>query len=107
MADVKFDTIDRDVETKLDKGGQPHRTALRIVFDDAAAERSLAIAAAVVRLQARWRADGTVPAKLNVNLSELVQRRPRTVVREMTNAEMLEKLRSGGLDVSSIIAVVS
>ena len=80
------DRITKTIETKLDAKGTPAKTELTLIFDNADAERAFAIAHAVVRAQARIRASGAVPAKLEVTMSDLATKRasfgPRTVTPE-------------------------
>lgn len=59
------------VTTKLDKGAEPVETLVTINWDDSAVERVLAMQAAVVRLQGRWRAAGSIPREVSISISEL------------------------------------
>lgn len=79
----KHPEVTKTIETKIDAKGTASKTDLTIVFDSPEAERAFAAAHAVVRVQSRIRASGSVPAKLTVTMSDLATKRatfgPRTI----------------------------
>jgi hypothetical protein len=66
----------REVTTTL-PGHPAKKTRVTIVRDDERAWDALAMRAAIVAVQARWRAAGEIPAEDTIPASELVGRRGR------------------------------
>jgi hypothetical protein len=68
--------FEKEVTTTL-AGKQPAKTRLVIINDDGQAWDQLALRAAIIAAQARWRQAGEVPAEATVTVAELVGRRGR------------------------------
>jgi hypothetical protein len=79
--------FEREVTTTL-AGNQPAKTKLAVIVDDSQAWDALALRAAVVAAQARWRKAGEVPVEETVTASELVgHRRGRKPVDPIARAK--------------------
>jgi hypothetical protein len=98
--------FEKEVTTTL-AGQRPQKTKLVVVVDDDQAWNQLAMRAAIVAAQARWRSAGEVPAEETVNVSSLVGRRGRPSVNPLERAKAdpayrrrllaeLEALEGGG-----------
>jgi len=80
---MKFEKV---IQTTIG-GERPARTKLSIINDDARAWDQLALRAAVIAAQARWRQAGEVPAEATVTASELVARRGRKPIDPVERAK--------------------
>lgn len=78
------------VSTKLDKNAKAQDTVLDITWDDSDAERALAQSALVVKIQARMRADGVIPERMAVKVSDYAPGvRHATVIDPLTAAKAM------------------
>jgi hypothetical protein len=78
--------FEKEVTTTL-AGCSPAKTRLTVINDDGQAWDQLALRAAIIAAQARWRKAGEVPVEETVAASELVGRRGRRPVDPIARAK--------------------
>jgi len=70
MLDLNMEiTMNFTVSTKANEKAQAKQTVVNIIFDDAEAERALAVSALIVKAQGKWRKGG-IPATATLKISE-------------------------------------